>query len=211
MDQLASLQKTLQEHGLSAVAISEACVLCGELRRFETEEKPIMKTVAQRARNLHSIANRLRELRTDLDDLDSSEWLKLDSALFFGGPGPEVVPPALGTGKGTGHLGARSIYMQRMLCSFAMAAEQASISVANGKPLHELGGRKTTMGSYSGFIARLAVILKEEGIRAGRGGKFEQISNLIFASAGVHSKPDGAIRNYLNTMYTDHQSSGYVL
>lgn len=209
MDQLASLQKALQEHGLSAVAISKACVLCGTLRRFEVEEKPIMKTVAQRARNLQSIANRLRELRTDLDGLDSTEWFSLDNALFFGGPGPEVVPPALGME--TEPIGARSVYMQRMLCSFAVAAEQASISVANGKPLHELRGRKTTLPSYSGFIARLAVILKEEGIRAGRGGKFEQISNFIFTSAGVHSKADGAIRHYLSTMYYDHKSLGYVL
>ncbi len=207
----STLSAELQAFGLSADTVSDICVLCAELRRFEFEEKPAMKTNAQRAKKLLSMAVRLRELRTEVDTLSNGDWMTFDDALLFlGSPRATENPEATPTDSNV-NIGACILYMQRNLCLFAAAAGAASRMVAGETPMNELGGRKATLGAYAGHIARLAVILKEKGIRPGRGGDFEKISDLIFQSAGVHSKAEGAIRYYMKNMYSDYKSKGFAI
>lgn len=202
------LRAALNALGFTADAIQRTCDLCEELHRFELDGKPQMKTTAERVKALQSVASRARELRKDLDALDVGQWLFLDTSLGIREPSPEVVPLALGAKNA---LGAHAVYMQRMLCILSTAAAKAASEVAGGRELSELGGRKSTLGAYSGFIAGLGVICKGVGIRAGRGGDFERICGLVFECAGVHSKPEGALRRYLRDLHPEYVKMGHVL
>lgn len=201
------LVAALKGFGLSTDSIKKICDLCEDLHRFERDDKPKMMTTAQRVKSLQSIAAKARELRNDLDALDVGQWLHLDTSLCFHEPTPEVVPLAQGA---KNQLGARAVFMQRMLCILSAAASEASGLVSGGRALADIGGRKSTLGAYSGFIAGLAVIVKEAGIRAGRGGDFERICGLVFEFAGAHSKPEGALRYYLKNLHPGYVARGIL-
>lgn len=202
------LVAALKGFGLSTDSIKKICDLCEDLHRFERDDKPKMKTTAQRVKSLQSIAAKARELRNDLDALDVGDWLSLDTSLCLREPSPEVVPLAQGA---KSLLGAHAVYMQRMLCILSAAAAGASVNVSGGRMLADLGGRKPTLGAYAGFIAGMAVIVKGAGICAGRGGDFERICGLVFEFAGIHSKPEGALRYYLKHIHPEYLSRGFAL
>lgn len=60
------------------------------------------------------------------------------------------------------------------------------------------GGRLKVTEYYSIYISNMArIVCTNDNIQPGRGGVFEQICAAMFDAAGVHAKPEGAIRAFM--------------
>ncbi len=192
-------------HGVSAEATSRVQHVANDLRDFETRHKGAMPTRRQQVRSLEEIEAHALAIRSAIGALDTATWMGLDAMLASDTPSPEGVRSADGF---DGKLGGHVIYAQRMACNLATAARQAALHVKNAGGQV---GRKNVLGSYAGFIAGIAVALKDSSIEIGRGGAFEKICDAVFEAAGVPAKAEGAIRYFTQNMLNQSEALRGIL
>jgi len=178
--------------------------IANELQLFEANGKAMLPTSLKKIKSLQDIEKLALGIREGIQTLDTGSYLHLDSELAMV-PEPEGVPQAEGC---SGKIGAHIVYMQRMACNLALAARRAAgdIEQREGK-----AGRKSVLGAYAGFIGGIAVTLKADNIKPGRGGSFEKICEVVFSCAGVHAKPEGAIKYFLTNMSNEYRLRGHTL
>jgi hypothetical protein len=198
MEQKKTIEAKLDQMSLKSHSLATLCKITDELKEFEKHGKEALPTSLQKINKLKKIEAMALAIRTSIQELDNASYFWLDSHLAS-------VPEPQGL---HGELGAHIVYKQRMACNLALAARSAAegIEQRDGK-----AGRKSVLPAYSGIIAGIAVALKADDIVPGRGGKFEKICEVVFECAGVHAKPEGAIKYFLKNMHSGYKQRGRCL
>lgn len=194
----------LSQFNLREESVVKLQNIANELLIFESDRKAMLPTSLTKIKRLQEIEKLATGINEGIKSLDTGSYLHLDRQLAMASESDDV-PRASGI---SDKLDANIVYMQRMACNLALAAKCVSdaIEQRDGK-----NGRKSVLGAYAGFIAGIAVSLKADDIKAGRGGPFEKICEVIFEYADVHAKPEGAIKYFLTNMHPEYSSCGYTL
>jgi hypothetical protein len=205
----ARLKDACDELGLDRDAFEQIEFEARLLRDFETHGKAHLKTPRQRTKDLQvveKLANALSDAMLKLDTKDQiALWQRLPAekmlsvvrirtisrgavvcAIRSPEPGCSVSYSFFGsTRKGrVGHIGLEVENLAN-----AARAEHLDIGDAGSK-----GGRKATLRRYGMSIGAISGAAK---MPVGRGGPFEKLCAAVFEAAGVHSTPEGAIREVL--------------
>lgn len=185
---------------LSEESVSRLSEIVKDLHDFEKNRKPVRKTPDKKASQLKALEKMSLDICNAIDALDNDSHLGLDTELGL------LNSRYRNTDATT--IGAHVLYMHQIALHLAEAAKNAAKSVERREGLI---GRKRVTGPYAAFVARMAVVLKTENIKAGRNGKFEAVCDEVFSAAGVPAKPEGAIRHFLKEMHKEYQERGYCL
>ncbi len=158
---------------------------CG-LKVFEDRHKPRLQTPRQRAKALEKVAGLANDLFFAVHAIGGVDLHILNGRPVFSEIQDEHLFP-----------------IEIDLLSLREAARDACEALGDDG---SKGGRMPTLEHYSKTVSELAERVKYDGITPGRGGKFEILCTAVFAAAGVHALPEGAIKHYLASLKTDKVS-----
>ena len=193
------------ELGMSKENADELYAVAAHIHQFESVEKKFVKTVAQRTSAIKKIEKAAANLVLKMgllstDNLWAISKFMPPSELAFhsrlvierGSVVAHISKEEPGIHPGYG-AGGRAGHVLRECESLAIAAHKMQIVLTpkNG------GGPRNLSGQYASFIDGLARFHTPPSVKIGRGGDFERLCDVVFSTAKVPAKSEGALRNYL--------------
>lgn len=178
---------------LCIASVEKVIATAKELGHFEKQKK-LLKTLPQRSKELDSLKKNAKALCNTLQTMDPYTRLELQWELHGQGSFPgELLQFDMS-------VAARpsenwDVAILQLLKSVVEGVNAASEKIAGAG---QKGGPRSLLSTYAIFISNMAlVVCVKDKITPGRGGDFEKLCNWVFEAAGVHAKPEGAIRQFM--------------
>lgn len=178
---LAAIESVCARFDLDQKTVGRLQFTAERIGYFELVGKQKVKTPRQRAKDFDRVKALCVELDQALLDMDDWDAEYLVRRVFPASPGDP--------------------YEYHRLHGFSLQIKQLSLFAQ-----HEFseigekgitGGRSPTLQIYADYVGEIWEHIKGAGINPGRGGPFEDVCNVVFDAAKVHSSPAGAIREFL--------------